>query len=107
MFWWIIVVTVLATMGIAILRSIVGAIVGYFLVRKDETKAEVRKFSMIFFVFLVGLVLLLAQNQIGSFMNRGAEEVAFAGLWVILFSILILGLTYRKGTQRAIGKIRR
>lgn len=106
MILWIIIVTVLATIGIALLRSFVGSIVGYFLVKKGETQEEVRRFSMIFFVFIIGGLLLFFQDSIALFLNRPSDEIAFAGLIVIIGALFITGFMYRKGTQRAIGKIR-
>lgn len=107
MFWWIIIVTVLATVAIAILRSLVGSVVDFFLVKKSTARKEIRTFSMIFFVFLVGFILIFFQDPIGSFVTRESSEIAFAGLWVIIVSILIAGLTYRKGAKKAIDRVKR
>ncbi len=103
---WIIIVTVLATMGIAILRTVVGSIVGYFLVRKGETQDEVRRFSTISFVYIIGLLLIFFQDSIALFLKRPSDEIAFAGLIVIIGAMFITGFMYRKGTQRIVGKIR-
>jgi hypothetical protein len=107
MFIWIIVITVLATIGIAILRSIVGSVVEYFLIKKDENKEnakkEVRRFSMVAFIFIIGILLLIFQDSLALFINRPVEEVSFAGFLTIIFAILIAGLTYRN----TLGRIKR
>ncbi len=106
MILWIIIVTVLATMGIAILRSFVGSIVGFFILRKGEAQDEVRRFSMVSFVYVIGIILLIFQESIALFLKRPTDEIAFAGLIVIIGAIFITGFVYRKGAERVVDKIR-
>lgn len=107
MVWWIIIVTVLVTVIIAVLRNIISSIVSSLVVKKDETRDEVRKASMIFFVFLVGAILVFASGTVGVFLNKSASEIATVGVFVILISILIAGLNYRKGAKRTVDRIKR
>lgn len=108
---WVIVVTVLATIGIAVLRSIVGAIVEFFLVKKDESseraKEEVRRFSMVFFFVFVGVLLIIFQDSVALFINKPSQDVAFAGFLTLIFSILIAGLTYRTTAKKVVDRVRR
>jgi len=109
-FIWIVIITVVSTMAIVAIKYVIGSIVEYFLVRKDESKErageEVRRFSMVFFIFIVGVLLLIFQDSLALFINRPAEEVEFAGFLTIIISIFITGLAYRNTTRRVVGKIR-
>ncbi len=107
MVWWIFIVTVIATMLVALFKSAIGSFIQQFIVKKDETKKEVRKFSMIFFVFLVGVILVFASIPIGVFLNKDSSEISIVGVFVILISILIAGLNYRKGAKRTVDRIKR
>lgn len=107
MVWWIIIVTVFVTVILAVLRSVISSVVGFFIVKKDETRDEVRKASMIFFVFLVGVILVFTSSTVGIFLNKDSSEIATVGVFVILISILIAGMNYRKGAKRTVDRIKR
>ena len=111
MVWWIIIVTVLATIALAIIKSVFSKIVLFFSVKKEEseerTKETIRKTSIIAFVGIVGVILIFFQDSLGLFLHRPAGEVAFAGLMIILFTFLVTGLIFRNATHKIFGKVKR
>lgn len=105
--FWVIVITVLTAVLMAIIKTIVSAVVNFFMVKKADTQREVRKLSMIFFIFLTGALLMLWSVSIASFLGRDSEEIGFSGFMIVILSILVFGLAYRKSAERLSQKIRR
>jgi len=105
--FWVIVITVLTAVLMAIIKTIVSAIVNFFMVKRADAQSEVRKLSMIFFIFLTGALLMIWSVSIASFLGRDSEEIGFSGFMIVILAILVFGLTYRKSAERLSQKIRR
>lgn len=105
--FWVIVITVMTAVLMAIIKTIVSSIVNFLMVKKEDTQREVRKISMISFIFVTGFLLVIWNNSIASFLNREAGEISFAGFMIIILSLLVFGLTYRRTAERLSQKIRR
>ncbi len=107
---WILVVTILATIGLSLLRSFISAIVSFFILKKSQNeeavREETRKFSIVLFIMIAGLIMIFAKESLATYINRPADELAFAGGLIILFSILVGGLTYRTQTEKAVNKVK-
>lgn len=109
--WWIIFVTIIVTVALVILKSVISGIIEFFMVKKKENeeqvKKEVRNISTIMFIALAGLVLIFARVPIAHFLQRPVDEILIAGFMIIVFSILIGGLIYRRQIPRVRKKLSR
>lgn len=107
---WILVVTILATVGLAILRSVFSSIVSFFVTKKTESeenvREEARKVSVIFFIALAGFLMIFFQTQLSSYIHRPSSDMVFAGLMIIIFAVLVGGLTYRSQAEKGINRVK-
>ena len=107
---WILVVTILATVGLAILRSIFSSIVSFFVTKKTESeenvREEARKVSVIFFIALAGFLMIFFLTQLSGYINRPSTDMVFAGIMIIIFAVLIGGLTYRSQAEKGINRVK-
>lgn len=103
---WVILIAILATIGLAILKSITSSIINFFVMKKtnneEAVREEARKLSIIFFIGLAGFVMILAKEPLSSYINRPPSDLVFAGLLIIIFAVLIGGLTYRSQAEKGI-----
>lgn len=107
---WILLVTILVTIGLAILRSIFSSVVSFFVTKKTENEEQVReearKISVIFFVALAGFIMILAKDPLSSYIQRPSNELVFAGIMILVFAILVGGLTYRSQAEKGLNRVK-
>lgn len=107
---WIVVITMLATIGIAILRSLTSSVINFFVTKKTENEEEVReearKISVIFFVALAGLIMIFFKDPLSNYIQRPSGEMVFAGIMIIIFAVLVGGLTYRSQAEKGINRVK-
>ena len=107
---WIVVITMLATIGIAILRSVTSSVINFFVTKKTENEEEVReearKISVIFFVALAGIIMIFFKDPLSNYIQRPSSEMVFAGIMIIIFAVLVGGLTYRSQAEKGINRVK-
>lgn len=105
---WIVVITILATIGLAIVRSVTSSVINFFVTKRtenaEEVREEARKISVIFFIALAGLILIFFQDSLSSYIKRPSSELVFAGIMIIIFAVLVGGLTYRSQAEKGMIK---
>lgn len=109
--WFIIIITVLATIGITIIKVIVSKFVEFFMIKKreneDEIRTEISKFSTILFVLLAGFLLFWQRDKIASFLDRSSNEVLFVSFMLFVLVIFAVGVIYREPSKDLRRKISR
>lgn len=109
--WFLIIISVLAAIGISVLKYFISGVVEFFVVKKreneDEVKKEVSKISVLIFVLIAAFLLLWQSETIADTFNRPVEELQFAGLMLILVVILIAGVVYREPSKNLRKRISR
>lgn len=107
---WIVVITILATIGLAIVRSVTSSVINFFVTKRTENeenvKEEARKISVIFFIALAGFIMIFFQDSLSSYIKRPSNELVFAGIMIIIFAVLVGGLTYRSHAEKGITKFK-
>lgn len=107
---WILLITILVTIGLAILRSVTSSVINFFVTKKtnneENVREEARKVSVIFFIALAGFLLIFFQTQLSSYIQRPSSEMVFAGLMIIIFAVLVGGLTYRSQAEKGMNRVR-
>jgi Na+/pantothenate symporter len=107
---WVIIVAILATIGLAILKSVVASVISFFVLKKvnneENVKAEARKISVIFFIALAGLLMIFFKNPLSDYIQKPSDDMVFAGLMIIIFAVLVGGLTYRSQAEKGIDRVR-
>lgn len=101
--WFIIVISIIAAIGISIIKILITKAVETFVIKKreneDEIKQEVSKASVLIFVILSALILIWQKDNISHFLNRPSEELLFVGFMLLLLVILIAGVIYREPSK--------
>lgn len=102
--WFIIAISVLAAIGVAILKFLIGSFVEFFIVKKreneDQVKHEVSKASILIFIIITALILIWQKDSISLFLNRPDEELLFVGFMLLLLVVLIAGVIYREPSKK-------
>lgn len=109
--WFIIIVAILATIGITLIRILIGKVVEFFMIKKreneDEIKTEISKISTILFILLAGLLLFWQRESIGSYLGKSSDEVLFVAMMVFVLVLLVAGVVYREPSRKLRGKMSR
>lgn len=102
--WFIIVVSVIAAVGVAMVKVIVGSIVEFFVIKKreneDQVKTEVSKISVIIFIVIAGAITIWQRESIASFLDRSINEIVFAAILMMCLGFLLAGVIYREPSKK-------
>jgi len=109
--WFIIVVSIIAAIGVALLKAIIQSIVDFFVIKKreneDQISTEVSKISVIIFIILAGLIAIWQREAISDFLGRSSGEIVFSALLLMILGFLIAGVVYREPSKKWKKKLRR
>ena len=109
--WFIVIISVLAAVGIAILKFLISSVVEFFVVKKreneDEIKTEVSKISILIFILLSAIILFWQKDSIAHVLNRPEEELLFVAFMLFLLVVLVAGVIYREPSKKVRAKFSR
>lgn len=107
---FIMVVTIITAVGVSLIKVVITKVVAVSVEKKVEHDEKIqkhaRKSSVIIFIVLAALILIFGGDHIGAAFSRPSMEVIFAGLLILIFSLLVTGVIYRKPSEQLYNRVR-
>lgn len=107
---FIMAVTIITAVGISLLKVVISKIVSIGVEKKVENEEKIekhaRKSAAIIFIVIAAIILIFGSDHIAIAFSRPAMEVIFAGVLILIFSFLVIGVVYRKPTEQLYNRVR-